>query len=93
MAHEITSAISNARIVHKKMYRREPKLLIVSLDTLNKIKNELYKDTHIDYRTIPLSVYEGMRIKIDNQKEEGWEIVVGEKNLNLHHLPEHTLYK
>jgi len=93
MAHKITSAISSARVVHKKMYRREPKQLIVSHGTLDKIKHELYKDTHIDYRTIPLSVYEGMRIKVDNQKQEGWEIAVEEKDSNLHHLPEHTLYK
>lgn len=93
MAHKITNAISSARVVHKKMYKREPKQLIVSLGILDEIKHELYKDIHIDYRTIPLAVYEGMRIKVDNKKEEGWEIVVEEKNSNLHHLPEHTLHK
>lgn len=93
MAHKITNAISSARVVHKKMYKREPKQLIVSLGIFDEIKHELYKDIHIDYRTIPLAVYEGMRIKVDNKKEEGWEIVVEEQSSNLRHLPEHTLYK
>ncbi|PCJ90115.1 MAG: hypothetical protein COA46_12195 [Porticoccaceae bacterium] len=74
MSNKELIEISEARKAYKKQYGVDPTSLTVTVETFHKILLALYGNTAIDYRTIPLAVYDGMKVLVDDQEQEDWKI-------------------
>ena len=74
MASKELMEIAIARKAYKKQHGIEPTSLTVTQETFNKILFALYGNAAIDYRLIPLAVYDGMEILVDDQEQVDWKI-------------------